>query len=35
MILGAFLIGLIAGGSFGYILASIMHISRGDEDEQS
>ena len=35
MILGVFLIGLIAGGCFGYILAAIMNIARGREDEES
>lgn len=35
MILLAFIIGLIAGGSFGYILASVMNIARGDEHEES
>lgn len=34
MILGVFIIGLIAGGSFGYILAAVMNI-RGKEDEES
>lgn len=34
MILLAFMIGLIAGGSFGYILAAVMNI-RGREDEES
>ena len=34
MILGIFIIGLIAGGSFGYILAALMSI-RGREDEES
>lgn len=34
MILGVFIIGLIAGGSFGYILAAFM-IMRGKEDEES
>lgn len=34
MILLAFIIGLIAGGSFGYILAALMNI-RGRENEES
>lgn len=34
MILGVFIIGLIAGGSFGYFLAALMNI-RGKEDEES
>lgn len=35
MILGVFLVGLISGGSFGYILAAVMNIARGDEHEES
>ena len=34
MILLAFIIGLIAGGSFGYVLAALMSI-RGKQDEES
>lgn len=34
MILIAFIIGLIAGGSFGYVLAALMNI-RGRENEES
>lgn len=34
MIILAFMIGLIAGGSFGYILAALMNI-RGRENEES
>ena len=34
MILGVFIIGLIAGGSFGYVLAALMSI-RGRQDEES
>ena len=35
MILGVFVIGLIAGATFGYILAAVMNIARGDEHEES
>ena len=34
MILGIFLIGLIAGGSFGYILCGLM-IARSNDNEES
>lgn len=34
MILGVFIIGLIAGGSFGFILAALLNY-RGDENEES
>lgn len=34
MIILAFLIGLMAGGSFGYILAALMNI-RGRDNEES
>lgn len=34
MILLAFMIGLIAGGSFGYILAALMNM-RGRDNEES
>lgn len=34
MVVGAFLLGLIFGGSFGYVLAALMS-TRSDSDEKS